>query len=87
MTPEPALSDEQVRERIAAVPHWYHQIEVRPGIVTPGINDSAGTLAQLDLPQDCTGLRALDIGARDGFFSFELERRGAQVVADRKSVV
>lgn len=82
MTPStPAPSDAEVRERIAAVPHWYHRIEVRPGIVTPGINDSAGALAGLDLPADCTGLRALDIGARDGFFSFELERRGAQVLA------
>ena len=26
-------------------------------------------------------MRVLDIGARDGFFSFELERRGADVVA------
>lgn len=81
MSSTPAPSDEEVRERIAAVPHWYHQIEVRPGIVTPGINDSAGTLEHLELPQDCTGLRALDIGARDGYFSFELERRGAEVVA------
>ncbi len=74
-------SDAEIRERIAAVPHWYHQIEIRPGIVTPGINDTQGTLAQLDLPADCSGMRALDIGARDGFFSFELERRGAEVVA------
>lgn len=28
-----------------------------------------------------TGLRVLDVGARDGFYSFECERRGAEVVA------
>ena len=28
------------------------QIEVRPGIVTPGINATQGTLDQLDLPAD-----------------------------------
>jgi tRNA (mo5U34)-methyltransferase len=66
---------------ISEVPTWYHQIEVLPGIVTPGVNDSSAVLARLPLPPDCTGLRALDIGARDGFFSFELERRGADVVA------
>lgn len=80
--PAPAsLSDREVRARIDSVAHWYHQIEIRPGIVTPGINDSAMTLGRLKLPERCEGLRALDIGVRDGFFSFELERRGAEVVA------
>ena len=75
------MTDDEVRAEIATVPHWYHQIEVRPGIVTPGINHSAAVLGQLYLPDDCSGLRALDIGARDGYFSFELERRGADVIA------
>jgi tRNA (mo5U34)-methyltransferase len=72
---------EEVARRVAKHPHWYHQIEVAPGIVTPGINDSAQVLGVLGLPEDCSGMRALDIGARDGFFSFELERRGAEVLA------
>ena len=54
---------------------------MRPGIVTPGINDSPANLHMLDLPADCSGMRVLDLGARDGFFSFELERRGADVLA------
>ena len=81
MPPTPAPTDEEVRQRIAAVPHWYHRIELRPGIVTPGINDTSEVLGRIDLPHGCSGLRALDIGARDGYFSFELERRGAEVVA------
>lgn len=72
---------EQARRAMASVPHWYHRIELAPGVVTPGITDSQHTLAHLGLPADCTGLRALDVGARDGFFSFELERRGAEVLA------
>jgi tRNA (mo5U34)-methyltransferase len=79
--PTASMTDDQIRERIASVPHWYHQIEVRPGITTPGVNDSTRTLRRLDLPRRCHGLRVLDIGARDGFFSFELERRGAEIVA------
>jgi len=75
------LGEDEIRRRIDAVPHWYHRIEVRPGVVTPGINDSAEVLRHLELPDRCDGLRALDIGVRDGFFSFELERRGAEVVA------
>jgi tRNA (mo5U34)-methyltransferase len=76
-----SLTDQDVRDRIDSVAHWYHQIEIRPGIVTPGVNPSEVTLRHLDLPEDCTGMRVLDIGARDGYFSFELERRGAHVVA------
>jgi tRNA (mo5U34)-methyltransferase len=66
------------------VRNWYHRIEVAPGVVTPGIHDSASELTHLDqlgLPKDCSSMRALDIGCRDGFFAFELERRGASVVA------
>jgi tRNA (mo5U34)-methyltransferase len=76
-----SLTDEEVSARIAAVPHWYHRIEVRPGIVTPGTNDARTVLEMLDLPADCRAMRALDLGTRDGFFAFELERRGASVVA------
>ena len=34
----------------------------------------------LQIPQDLTGQTVLDIGAWDGFFSFECERRGAKRV-------
>jgi tRNA (mo5U34)-methyltransferase len=33
------------------------------------------------LPDDLSGRRALDVGTWDGFWAFELERRGAEVVA------
>jgi tRNA (mo5U34)-methyltransferase len=33
------------------------------------------------LPDDLSGQRALDVGTFDGFWAFELERRGAEVVA------
>jgi 2-polyprenyl-3-methyl-5-hydroxy-6-metoxy-1,4-benzoquinol methylase len=75
------MTDDEARAPIAAIPHWYHSIEVRPGIITPGTNDARTVLAMLDFPDDCRGMRALDLGTRDGFFSFELERRGAAVVA------
>jgi len=69
------------RHLIAGHPTWYHRIEVAPGIVTPGINDSERTLAALDLPEDLRGKTVLDIGTRDGFFAFACERRGADVLA------
>jgi tRNA (mo5U34)-methyltransferase len=76
-----SVSDADARAMVAAYSRWYHRIEVRPGLITPGINDSPLQLQMLQLPADCSGVRVLDIGARDGFFSFELERRGAEVLA------
>ena len=67
---------------ISEVKFWYHRIELAPGLITPGINDSFTVLKNLEalgLPNDCSGLRVLDIGCRDGFFSFAMETRGAAV--------
>lgn len=63
---------------------WYHAFEVLPGLVTPGRHptDAAATLNdRYRLEPDLTGLRALDIGTLDGPYAFEMERRGAAVVA------
>lgn len=82
---EAPTGPEQVRKLISQYSRWYHRIEVYPGIVTPGINDTAANrerFDQLGLPHDCTGLRVLDIGCADGYFSFLMEQRGAaEVVA------
>lgn len=74
------MTTADILEQVARV-QWYHRIEVAPGIVTPGINDSPAALRGLGLPDNLTGRRVLDIGTRDGFFAFECERRGAEVVA------
>lgn len=61
---------------------WYHVMELPGGVVTPGVDDPRDRLRLLDIPDDLSGLSVLDIGAWDGFFSFECERRGAaRVVA------
>lgn len=62
-------------ERIAGH-RWWHTIEIAPGIVTPGGWDLRPTSAKLPWP-DVTGKRCLDVGTMDGFWAFELERRGA----------
>src|SRR3982750_2975293 len=79
--PATQMSPAEVAARVATVKHWYHRVPVGHGILTPGVNDCATVLGMMDLPSDLTGKRVLDIGARDGFFSFECERRGAEVVA------
>jgi len=74
------IIDMNLRQMIDSVPHWYHVFEFAPGMVTPGTGNSPALLAELRLPQDMSGMRVLDVGARDGFFSFECERRGAAEV-------
>jgi tRNA (mo5U34)-methyltransferase len=59
---------------------WYHVMELPGGVVTPGVDDPRDRLALLELPEDMSGLTVLDVGAWDGFFSFECERRGAERV-------
>lgn len=71
-----------VEKKIASVSNWFHKIELAPNIFTPGSQDTEGLLKHINLPEDLSGLRVLDIGARDGAFSFECEKRGAlEVVA------
>jgi len=72
----PSLA-ERVRELT-----WYHTIELPEGVVTPGHFDTRGAVKHVPLPADLSGMRVLEIGTWDGFWAFELERRGAaEVVA------
>ena len=74
----------EVERLIAEHGRWWHEIELAPGIVTPGDDSNRMKLPILDalgLPLDLRGKRALDIGCSDGYFSFELEKRGAAVTA------
>jgi tRNA (mo5U34)-methyltransferase len=68
------------RSAIARNPVWYHTLELPGGVTTPGQVDLRGVAGKL-LPADLDGRRALDVGTFDGFWAFELERRGAEVVA------
>lgn len=59
---------------------WYHSIELSPGTVTPGWFDLRGLPALIPLPASLEGRRCLDVGTFDGFWAFEMERRGASEV-------
>lgn len=74
------MNRKELEARVAAVPFWWHRIDLGNGLVTPGHDNSVQKLARLHLPTDLTGKSVLDIGAWDGFFSFEAERRGASRV-------
>ncbi len=64
---------------VAALP-WYHTIELPGGVVTPGEYDHRPVVDKIPLPRRLDGLRCIDIGTHDGFWAFEMERRGASEV-------
>lgn len=74
-------SEQYIKDRIASIPFWWHQIEIAPGIYTPGNDDTQTKKEWMQLPENMEGKHVLDIGAYEGFFSFECERRGADVTA------
>lgn len=76
------VSDEQRVEFFSS--GWWHSLDLGDGRVTPGVHkleELRDNYARFKLPDDLTGKRVLDIGCWDGFYSFEAERHGAQVVA------
>jgi len=59
---------------------WYHTIDLPSGVTTPGTVDCRGIVGRTMIPERLDGMRVLDIGTWDGFWAFELERRGAEVL-------
>jgi tRNA (mo5U34)-methyltransferase len=66
-------------QAIVAARKWFHTIDLGGGVVTPGQKDTPTEIGHLHLP-DLAGRTVLDVGAYDGFYSFEAERRGAKRV-------
>jgi tRNA (mo5U34)-methyltransferase len=88
MVPAPVsgqLSTDELRQAVGRI-RWFHQIDLGRGVVTPGFDRTLKKAQTIKLPADLSGKSVLDIGAWDGFFSFEAERRGAQrvVAIDRQ---
>jgi len=66
---------------VSDIKFWYHQIDLPDGTTTPGISNNKDTMRKLMLPNDMSGIRVLDIGCNQGYFSFECEKRGAIVTS------
>jgi SAM-dependent methyltransferase len=81
-----STSSTDFQESISRI-KWFHRIDVGNGLVTPGDDDSPAKLKRLHFPDNLSGKTVLDIGAWDGFFSFEAENRGAVRVLATDSFV
>jgi tRNA (mo5U34)-methyltransferase len=81
MTVPPAVMDRAEIERLIVGNHdWYHTLELAPGVITPGWVDTRSALSRVPMPESLAGKRCLDVGTWDGFWAFEMERRGAAEV-------
>lgn len=69
-----------IQAKVKDVPFWWHRIQVAPGIVTPGQKSTDRAAWDVLRVPELHGKSLLDIGAWDGFYSFEAERRGARRV-------
>jgi tRNA (mo5U34)-methyltransferase len=88
-TLERNLSNPQtaLEREIAALGPWFHNLHLPGGLQTAPEHPLGDFPAckwrrmAPHIPDDLTGYSALDIGCNAGFYSFELARRGARVIA------
>lgn len=71
---------EALRARVAAIPGWYHAVDLGDGVVTPGPFAIADFVDEYDLPADLSSQRVLDVGCGNGAFCVEFVARGAAEV-------
>jgi len=89
MESEKGMTPQELQAKVDAIPYWYHRIDLPGGVKTYGdsCKSEVGGFAPMSaeayrVPEDLGGLRVLDVGAWDGYWTFEALRRGArQVVA------
>ncbi len=81
---QPARGANPLRADVEASGGLYHSFRLPEGRILRGGNKlevMEQRLAAFGLPERLDGKKVLDIGPWDGFFTFEMERRGADVTA------
>jgi tRNA (mo5U34)-methyltransferase len=87
--PAPGQADAAaLRREIEALGPWFHNLHLPGGVQTLPEHFIGGDFPRFKwlqirdaIPADLTGWRVLDVGCNAGFYSFELARRGASVLA------
>jgi tRNA (mo5U34)-methyltransferase len=77
-----------LQRQIDALGPWFHNLHLPGGVQTVPNHFIGGDFPSFKwqqirdhVPQDLSGWRVLDVGCNAGFYTFELARRGASVVA------
>jgi len=78
----------RLRREMEALGPWFHNLHLPGGLQTAPDHFIGGDFPAFKweqirscVPQDLDGWRVLDVGCNAGFYSFELARRGASVLA------
>jgi len=69
---------QDIKNKVSQFPFWYHRVNLGNGVETPGYMPLCKDAYMV--PSDLTGKRVLDIGAFDGYWTFEALKRGAKEV-------
>jgi tRNA (mo5U34)-methyltransferase len=78
MSPDAAVDTADLQRQVDQLA-WYHTFDLPGSIVTPGHYDHRSFARKMPFP-DVEGKRCLDVASADGFFAFEMKRRGAREV-------
>ncbi|TFZ04333.1 TIGR04290 family methyltransferase [Ramlibacter rhizophilus] len=77
-----------LRREVEALGPWFHNLHLPGGVQTAPDHFLQADFPRFKwlqierhVPRDLSGWRVLDVGCNAGFYSFELARRGAQVLA------
>ncbi len=73
------ISEAEVKDFLDNGP-WYHTIDFPNGLVSKGVYDHRKFVPMYKIPESLENMDVLDVGCSDGFFSFEMERRGAKSI-------
>lgn len=68
----------ELADEVAKIPYWYHKIELPGGLTTPGW--APIDASKYRIPEDMKGMRVLDVGSWDGYWTWEALKRGAMYV-------
>lgn len=86
------LNPQELKQEVAKIKHWHHYFDFGSGVVTK--TGKEGKFCQKfqrwiaeAIPLDLTNKTVLDIGAWDGFYSFDAEKKGAKRVLATDSFV
>lgn len=75
------MLDVDIAKNLVEAVQWHHDWEIIPGVRTNGAYNPELLWKELRLPDDMKESSLADIGASNGYFTFESDKRGARVTA------
>ncbi len=75
------MFDKDIALKLVESKPWHHDFEIIPGVRTNGSYDPSALWSELQPPADLKGISLADVGASNGYFSFEARKLGARVTA------